>query len=140
MARSGPDAQPLTDEDLELFRAKNFGHVSSLREDGSPHAVVVWIDEDGERIRFNSAEHAVKVKHLRRDPRVAVSVHSQEDPYKSVTVLGMAMITTDGAEEHIDQLTRKYMGMDRYPADWREPGEVRVKIEVTPRSILRYGY
>lgn len=130
----------LSPEDVQLFGAKNFAHVSTLREDGSPHATVVWVDQADGRVRFNSAERSVKVKHLRRDPRVAVSVHAQDDPYRAVTILGTATLSTDGAEEHIDELTRKYTDMDRYPSDWRAPGEVRVKIEVTPLSILRYGY
>jgi hypothetical protein len=71
---------------------------------------------------------------------VAVSVHGQDDPYRAVTVLGSATLTTDGAEEHADQLTRKYTDMDRYPDEWRSPGEVRIKIEVRAQSILRYGY
>ena len=114
--------QQLTEQDLELFQATNFAHVATLSEDGSPHAVVV------------------KTKNLRRDPRVAVSVHGQDDPYRAVTVLGSAVMTTEGAEEHIDLLTRKYTDRDRYPAEWRAANEVRVLIEVAPRSILRYGY
>ncbi|TMF86931.1 MAG: TIGR03618 family F420-dependent PPOX class oxidoreductase [Chloroflexi bacterium] len=139
MARSRT-TQQLTEQDLELFQATNFAHVATLSEDGSPHAVVVWVDAADGKVRFNSAEHAVKVKHLRRDPRVAVSVHGQDDPYRAVTVLGSAVMTTEGAEEHIDLLTRKYTDRDRYPAEWRAANEVRVLIEVAPRSILRYGY
>ena len=119
---------------------QDFAHVATLSEDGSPHAVVVWVDAADGKIRFNSAEHAVKDNHLRRDPRVAVSVHGQDDPYRAVTVLGPAVITTEGAEEHIDLLTRKYTDRQLYPSEWRAPTEVRVLIEVAPRSILRYGY
>jgi len=81
MARSRT-TQQLTEQDLELFQATNFAHVATLSEDGSPHAVVVWVDAADGKVRFNSAEHAVKVKHLRRDPRVAVSVHGQDNPYR----------------------------------------------------------
>ena|SRR5919204_4688038 len=130
----------LTDKDLELFRAKNFAHVSTLREDGAPHSTVVWVDAEDGRISFNSAGHSAKIKHLRHDPRLAVSVHSEEDPYLAVTVLGTAVLTTEGAEEHLDALTRKYTEYDRFPDEWRTPGEERVKVEVTPRAVLRYGY
>jgi PPOX class probable F420-dependent enzyme len=130
----------LTDQDLALFKAKNFGHVSTLAEDGSPHAVVVWIDADDGQVSLNSADHAVKVRHLRRDPRIAVSVHSQDDPYIAVTVIGRAILTTDDAEEHLDRLTRKYTEMQTYPNEWRAPGERRVKITVEIDSVLRYGY
>jgi PPOX class probable F420-dependent enzyme len=139
VARSQAALQ-LSEKDLELFQAKNFAHVATLSEDGSPHAVVVWVDAADGKVRFNSAKHAAKVKHLRRDPRVAVSVHGQDDPYRAVTVLGSAVMTTEGAEEHIDLLTRKYTDRERYPAEWRAPREVRVLIEVAPSSILRYGY
>lgn len=139
-AHSRAPAVELNEKDLDLFRARNFGHVSSLLPDGSPHAAVVWIDEAEGRITFNSAEGSVKVRNLRRDPRVAVSVHDQENPYLAVVVRGMASLTTAGADDHIDALTRKYTDMDRYPDEWKAPGERRVKVVVTPETIARYGY
>jgi len=42
-------------------------------------------------------------------------------------------ITTEGADAHIDALAKKYMGLDEYPL--RQPGEVRLKIRITPERV-----
>jgi hypothetical protein len=49
-------------------------------------------------------------------------------------------VTTEGAEEHIDALTQRYTGEQKYPDEWREPGEVRVVVRIEPQRIFRYGY
>lgn len=130
----------ISDDDLKLFRAKNFGHVSTVRADGSPHSVAVWIDEVDGTVRFNSADTSAHIKHLQRDPRIAISVHDQDNPYVAVSLLGTANLITEGADEHLDELTRKYTDMDRFPDDWRTPGSTRMKVEIVPDAILRYGY
>jgi PPOX class probable F420-dependent enzyme len=140
MSGTRDHAVELTEEDVALFNGPNFAHVSTLGGDGWPQATVVWVDAGEGMVRFNSAEHSRKVRNLKRDPRIAISVHGQENPYLAVTVIGTAALTSEGAEEHIDELTRKYTDMDRYPAEWRKAGERRVKITVEPKAILRYGY
>ena len=134
------DTSVLNEKDLALIRAKNFGHVSTTRRDGSPHAVAVWIDERDGRAWFNSSDRSAHVRHLKRDPRVALSVHDQENPYLAVTLLGTAALKTDGADEDVDALTRKYTDMDRFPDDWRDPSATRVTVEIVPSTVLRYGY
>ena len=55
-------------------------------------------------------------------------------------VVGVATLEHERAEETIDRLTKKYTGQDKYPAEWRGPGEERVTIRVKPQGIHRYGY
>ena len=45
------------------------GTVTTLRQDGSPHSTVVWVDANGD-LSFNTASGRAKERHLRRDPRV----------------------------------------------------------------------
>jgi PPOX class probable F420-dependent enzyme len=116
-----------------LFERKNFAHVATLLEGGNPTVSPVWIELDGHTPVFNTAEGRAKHRDLERDPRVALSIHDQDDPYHSVIVRGRAELTTEGADEHIDKLARKYLGADEYP--FRQEGEVRVIVRVTPESI-----
>jgi PPOX class probable F420-dependent enzyme len=64
----------LTDAQVALLRDQNFGVVATLKPDGSPQTSVVWIDTDGEHVIFNTRNDRAKGKHLRRDPRVSVTV------------------------------------------------------------------
>jgi hypothetical protein len=50
-----------------------------------------------------------------------------------VEIQGTATGTHDDADEHIDRLTQKYMGQDKYP--FRGPGEVRKKYVITPTRV-----
>ncbi|MGH7697336.1 MAG: TIGR03618 family F420-dependent PPOX class oxidoreductase, partial [Candidatus Dormibacteria bacterium] len=83
-------AAPLSEKDLALFRDKNFAHLTTLNPDGSPQTTVLWVDEADGRIMLNTAADRSKVANIRRDPRVAISVHSQENPYASIAITGQA--------------------------------------------------
>jgi PPOX class probable F420-dependent enzyme len=128
----------LSENQAELFRGKNWGTVVTLREDGSPHSTPVWVDTDGENVIFNTSVGRAKERHLRRDPRVAVTVLPAENQQSGyVTVNGTAEITEAGAVDHIDKLAKKYLGKDEYP--WRSPEEQRVKVRITPEHITASG-
>ena len=125
----------LSDTDREIFDGKNFAHLVTLMPDGSPQASPVWIDLDGDMILVNTAEGRVKTKNVRRDPRVAISIYDQAQPYgRVVMVRGVVKdITTDGADDHIDKMAKKYIGKDKYP--WRA-GEQRVLLKIVPEHVV----
>jgi PPOX class probable F420-dependent enzyme len=131
-------ATTLTEPQADLFRGKNWATVVTLREDGTPHATPVWIDTDGEHVIFNTAIGRAKERHLRRDPRVAVTVLPAENQQAGyVTVNGTAELTEDGANDHIDKLAKKYLGVDEYP--YLQPGERRVIVRITPSRVEGFG-
>ena len=123
----------LSDRGARLLLERNFASVATIRLDGTPHVSPVWIDYDGENVLFNTAVGRAKERHLRRDPRVTVQVFSLDDPYQWVAVSGTAELTHDGADAHIDKLSKKYFGLDVYPS--REPGEQRVLVRVRPERV-----
>jgi PPOX class probable F420-dependent enzyme len=128
----------LSEKQAELFRGRNWGTVTTLRADGSPHSTPVWIDTDGENVLFNTAIGRAKERHLRRDPRVSVVVlpaENQQSGYVSVT--GIADVSEEGALDHIDKLAKKYIGADKYP--YLQPGERRVIVKVTPEKVDGFG-
>jgi hypothetical protein len=52
-----------------------------------------------------------------------------------VTVRGRVVEqTTRGADEHIDRMAKKYLGMDKYPG--RMPGEKRVLLKIKPDRVF----
>jgi PPOX class probable F420-dependent enzyme len=122
----------------KMLSGKNFAHIATLMADGSPQVTPVWIDHDGDTILFNTAEGRLKHKNLERDGRVALSVIDQENPYVSLVVRGrVKAIRHEGADEHIDALAKRYMGVDEYPL--RTPGEVRIIIEIEPEKVAFTG-
>jgi PPOX class probable F420-dependent enzyme len=117
-----------------LIEGKNFGNFATLMPDGSPHVAPVWVDHEGDLILVNTAEGRTKLKNVTRDPRVALSIFDQGDPYNKVVVRGRVVeITKKGAEEHIDKMAMKYRGLTKYP--WRQPGVSRVLVKIKPMHI-----
>jgi PPOX class probable F420-dependent enzyme len=133
------DTKQITEQVARLFQEKNFAFVSTLMKDGSPQITPTWVDIEKNNeytILVNTAEGRIKHKNLSRDPRLAISVVNGGNPYEMVTIQGKVteQITQAAAEEHIDKLAKKYLGVDKYPG--RSPGEKRVILKIKPEKVF----
>jgi PPOX class probable F420-dependent enzyme len=126
----------LTADQARLLEEPNFATVATLNRDGSLQLSIVWIDWDGEHVLFNTAAGRAKPRNLDRDPRVSVLVLDRQDGYQWVAARGSAELTTDGADEHIDRLARKYTGEGWQP----KPGERRLVVRFRPEHVSAYGF
>jgi len=124
-----------SDQIAKLFNCKNLVYVATLMRDGSPQVTPTWVDVEGDIILVNTAEGRVKQRNLSRDPRVAISVVDHSNPYEMVTIRGRVVEqTNNGADEHLNKLAKKYLGLDEYP--FRRPGEKRVILKIQPQRIF----
>ncbi len=124
----------LSDSVKKLFQEPNFAHLATLMADGSPQVTPVWVDMEGNRILVNTAEGRSKPRNVRRDPRVAISIANQDNPYSSAFIRGRVIeVRQEGADDHIDKLAKKYMGLDTYPN--RQPGEQRIIFVIEPEHV-----
>jgi len=114
------------------------GVVTTLREDGSPHSTIVWVDVEGDKVSFNTALGRAKPKHLEHDPRASLLMVDPNDAFRWVAVSGPVEMTQDGADAQIDKLAKKYLGKDEYP--WRNPEETRVKVLIKPEKVDATGF
>jgi PPOX class probable F420-dependent enzyme len=127
----------ITEPMSKLFQGRNFAFVSTLMNDGSPQVTPTWVDIEDGIIFVNTAEGRLKHKNISRDPRIAICVVDQNNPYHMVTVRGRVVEqTTEGADEHIDKLAKKYLGVDKYPGPKDYPGQKRVIIKIKPERVL----
>ncbi len=122
----------LDPEVVALLTATNHAHIATLMPDGSPQVTPVWVDSREGLIMVNSAEGRVKVRNMRRDPRVAVSVIDPAHPWPPLAVWGTVVeLTHAGADEHIDALSRRYEGRPWEPV----AGQVRVIAKIRPDRV-----
>lgn len=129
----------LPDRLAEILDSRAFAHLTTLDADGTPQATAMWVMREGDRIVFNTAEGRRKWRNLHRDPRVAISISAEDDPYENWSVQGrvVEMRTEDGIDI-IDALARMYIdGAERY--EWLSPGMVRVTIVVEPTRVVSNG-
>lgn len=127
----------LNDDDRTLLRGRNFAHFVTLNGDGTPQVAPIWIDVDDDgHVLVNSAVGRKKDRNIRRDPRVAVSIYAQDDPYSWIAINGtvVSIETGDEAESHIDLLNQRYHEGERWEY---VPGSVRVIYRIRPDRIAR---
>ena len=120
-----------------VLDGKNFAHLTTLDPDGTPQATAMWVMRDGDHIVFNTAERRRKWRNLRNDPRVAISISPDGEPYRNFSVAGrvVEMRTSDG-KQTIDALSEKYTGNPEY--QFLAPGMVRVTVIVEPERIASW--
>jgi PPOX class probable F420-dependent enzyme len=116
-----------------LFEQPNVAALSTSNVDGSIHSTVVWVDLEDGAVAVNGAAGRVWPANLERDRRATVLVYDRSNPYDYVEVRGTAERKTEGADEHIDRLAKKYLGVDTYPN--RRPGEQRIKFLIRPGRV-----
>ncbi len=126
---------PLSKEHIKLIQGKNFGFLATVNRNGSPQVTPVWVDTDGEFLLVNTAIGRVKERNTRKDPRVAVSIAKQDDPYNWITVNGKVTEWIEGsdAEAHIDKLAKKYTGAVKFTKS--NPDEHRVIFKIKPEHV-----
>ena len=120
---------------IDLFCAKNLVFVATVMKDGSPQLSPVWANYQDDHILINTAEGRIKHKNVLRDPRVAVSVVSKENPLDMTTIRGkVEKIIPDYEYKHADRLTKQYMGRDHYP--FKRQDEKRIILKIKPERIF----
>lgn len=126
----------------KFFENKNFAFLATVNKDGSPQVTPVWIDlvkdntGGGRIILVNTAKGRLKHKNVSRDPRVSISmIDSETNPYSMITIKGKVIEqTTDGANRHIDNLAKRYLSTETYPAHSADIERIILKIE--PEKIF----
>jgi PPOX class probable F420-dependent enzyme len=129
----------ITEPVSKLLQDKNFAFLSTLMSDGSPQVTPTWVDVEDNVILINTTEERLKRKNISRDPRVALSVTDRTNPYNMVTIRGKVIAQSNqGADEHIDKLAKKYLGVDRYPM--KSPDEKRIILKIKPEKIYHFPF
>ncbi len=113
--------EQLSEAALQLLGSAAVATVVTLNADGSPHLSSAWLGvEDGE-IVLGTLDDQRKLRNLRRDPRIAVTVQSDRinewGLREYLVVNGTARVTEGGAPELLQRLARTYIGPDAvFPA------------------------
>jgi PPOX class probable F420-dependent enzyme len=96
---------------LALLREPSLCFLSTLMPDGSPQLTQTWVDTDGTHVLVNTVLGHQKQRNIARDPRVALNVADRARPSRYFAIRGQVIDTTeDGAVEHIEKLSQRYLG------------------------------
>jgi PPOX class probable F420-dependent enzyme len=119
----------------EFIRNNHRGVISTFRRDGRPalSPVTVTVDAQG-RVVVSTRQDAMKVKHLRRDPRVSIAVMNDGFYGDWVSVEGSAEIVE--LPEALDLLVDYYRNASGEHPDW---DEYRAAMERDERVVVRFA-
>lgn len=106
---------PLPPEAVELLGRPNPCVMATLRSDGTPVSTPTWYVWDDGRALVNLDGSRVRLQHLRRDPRVTLTILDKDDWYTHVSLIGrVADLTADNGLADIDRIATHYTG-NPYP-------------------------
>ena len=109
-------AQTIPEKYRDLFSKRAFASLATIMPNGDPQVTPVWCDLEGELVVINSAKGRQKDRNLRREPRVALAIIDPDNPYRYLEIRGKVVeITEQGADAHINKMSKKYLGVDKYP-------------------------
>ena len=132
----------LPDTARELLESDAVAHVVTLGEDGGPQVTAAWVGVDGDEIVFATLPDQRKLKNLRRDPRIALSVPSTRRNewglLEYLVVYGRARVTEGGAAEVLQRLAYTYIGPDVVFPNLPDPPPGYVT-RITPERIRGVG-
>jgi PPOX class probable F420-dependent enzyme len=118
-------------------------HLTTLNADGSPEVTVVWVGIDNDELVIGHMGVWQKVKNVRRDPRVALSMLARgKNPIglqQYLVVYGKARITEGGAPVLLQRLAHIYLGPNvEFPpaSDRDKPGYIT---SITPERFTGVG-
>ena len=97
-----------------LIEAGTLAHFVTLNRDGSPQVTLIWLGLDGDDLVAGHLDEHAKVKNVRRDPRVAISLETSRKNSMGLieyaVLYGEAHIEEGGAPELLRRLAKVYMG------------------------------
>jgi PPOX class probable F420-dependent enzyme len=114
-----------------------YAHLATVSPDGSPQVSVIWIERDGDLVRFGTAEGRVKVRNMRHDQRVMLSLTPPGNPGRNITIRGHVAELVANGTALMDRLARKYEGAERFRD--LEPGEVRLDATIEVDRVSDAG-
>ena len=127
----------------ELLPNAPLAHLTTLNSDGSPEVTVVWVGIENEEFVIGHMAERRKVKNVRRDARVALSMLGDKINARGlreyVVIYGLARVTEGGAVDLLQRLARIYLGpnADFPPAPmWNIPGYIT---RITPTRFAGLG-
>ncbi len=99
-----------------LLESDAVATVVTLDPDGSPHISSAWVGIDDGQLVIGTLDDQRKLRNLRRDPRVAITVQSDVvnawGLREYLVVGGTARVTEGGAADLLQRLARRYLGPD----------------------------
>jgi PPOX class probable F420-dependent enzyme len=99
-----------------VIESDALAHVTTIDPDGRPQTTLAWVGLEGDEIVFATLPEQRKLRNLRRDPRITISIQTERvTPYglhEYLVIYGTARVTDGGGPEVLQRLAHTYLGPD----------------------------
>ena len=134
-----PETVAIPASHLDLLTSAICGVFTTMGSEGQPQSSLVWTDFDGACARTNTTLERQKGRNLLVNQKVSLLVVDPDNTARFIQIRGDAELVTEGALEHLDELTRSYTRHPRYygyvyPVG-QEARETRVICRILARRI-----
>ncbi len=103
----------MTPEQIEAYLSKpHIADLATVRPDGSPHVAPVWFLYENGFIKVLAETSSVKVRNLKGESRVSVSIATDQRPYEYVIVNGVAEISEGDISDILRRISVHYQGLE----------------------------
>ena len=98
----------------ELLRSTIPARIAYVAGDGTPRVVPIWFHWTGAEIVLGSPPNAPKIKSLRKNPKVAITIDDNSFPHKVLLIRGSAALSTvKGVAPEYAAAAERYFGPDQ---------------------------
>jgi len=133
---------PLSKSELEAFLEKpRLAHLATANTKGKPRVTPMWFKYERGVFYFTTRLHRVKGQHYKRNPFMAVSIATEEQPYVAVCAFGKSEIIKENREEWLRRIAYRYgekEGKAWLASVVKQPD--RVVLALRPERILSWHY
>jgi PPOX class probable F420-dependent enzyme len=119
----------LTDAERDMLAKPNPAVISTIRSDGQPVSAATWYLLRDEHILVNMDIGRKRLAHIRKDPRVSLTVLDEGSWYTHITLIGRVVdIYDDEGMADIDAVSQHYQGKP-YPRRDRERVSALIEVD-----------
>ena len=133
---------PLTKSELLSFlRKTRIAHLATASKDGRPRVSPIWYAYEGGCFYFTTRLGRVKSNQIKRNPHVALSVATDERPYRAVCAFGRVRLVRKGRDKWLERISTRYG--KREGKEWLEEAvrqRGRVVFKLQPDRITSWDY
>jgi PPOX class probable F420-dependent enzyme len=103
-------------EARRILESDSLAHVTTIDPDGRPQTTLAWVGLEGDEIVFATLPDQRKLRNLRRDPRITISIQTERVTafglHEYLVIYGTARVTDGGGPEVLQRLAHTYLGPD----------------------------
>ena len=122
----------IPDSYRDLLERPLYGHLATVRPDGTAQVNPMWFAFDGQHLRFTHTSKRQKFRNLAANPSAAMSVADPDRPYRCLEVRGVLdRVEPDPEGRFYQELSTRYGGDGKAPADAAD----RVILYIRPTAV-----